>query len=40
MEREFLTTMKKTSHRQRFYSSMTYEEYYDIYNEPPAPLCK
>lgn len=39
MNWEFEATLKRKSHRQRFYSSMNYEEYCDVYG-PPAPLFK
>lgn len=39
MEKQFETTMKRRSHRERFYSSMNYDEYCDVYG-PPSPLFK
>ncbi len=35
----FETTMKRKKTRERFYSSMNYDEYYLLYG-PPAPITK
>jgi hypothetical protein len=39
MAEEFLTGFKRKSQRERFYSSMNYEEYCEVYG-PPSPLFK
>ena len=39
MNTQFETRLKKRAQRERFYSSMNYDEYCEIYG-PPAPLVK